>query len=287
MRQHGAEPPPDLPVPSRLPQASLVEWAATVGLSLRPLAPGGTVAEGALALFLDIDGTLTAITLDPAEADFPPRLLHCLQALEQQLEGALALISGRPLTGIDHLTAPHRFAAAGQHGLERREGKSSARLLAAPPPQGLAAIVTALDRVIDRHPGLWLEHKSHALALHYGTAPQHADAARAALARFRTLSSPPLVLVEGKGAVELRSPAADKGQALRAFMAVPPFLGRHPVYLGDDISDEDAFAAVNALGGTSLLVGRRPSRAAWRLDSVQEVRQWLGATEEAPLPKGN
>jgi trehalose 6-phosphate phosphatase len=76
--------------------------------------------------------------------------------------------------------------------------------------------------------------------------------------------------------VELLPSAAGKGGAIRAFMQRRPFLGRRPVFVGDDVTDEHGFAAVNELGGMSIRVGDIPETSAqWRLRNVSELRAWL------------
>ena len=77
---------------------------------------------------------------------------------------------------------------------------------------------------------------------------------------------------------ELRTPGPDKGDALAAFMAEPPFAGARPIFVGDDLTDEHGFAAAAALGGFGVLVGpARPTQARARLDDVEAVHAWLAA----------
>jgi trehalose 6-phosphate phosphatase len=83
------------------------------------------------------------------------------------------------------------------------------------------------------------------------------------------------VLLEGKMVIELKSADADKGRALLAFMAEPPFAGRQPWFFGDDVTDEAGFEAVQRLGGVAVKVGEGDSVARWRLAGPQAVRDWL------------
>ncbi len=77
---------------------------------------------------------------------------------------------------------------------------------------------------------------------------------------------------------ELCTPGLDKGAAVRAFMDEAPFAGALPVFVGDDLTDENGFRAARALGGVSILVGPlRATDADMRLDSVPAVRGWLEA----------
>jgi trehalose 6-phosphate phosphatase len=71
-------------------------------------------------------------------------------------------------------------------------------------------------------------------------------------------------------------------------MEEPPFTGRTPVFIGDDVTDEDGFAAVNELGGLSIRVGANGvTSARWRVENVEEFLAWLEASllESGPGPK--
>jgi trehalose 6-phosphate phosphatase len=87
----------------------------------------------------------------------------------------------------------------------------------------------------------------------------------------------------GKFVFEIRPAGFSKRGAVEAFMRLPPFAGRVPVFVGDDVTDEDGFAMVNALKGVSIRVGdSSPSQAQYRLANVAQVIQWLRAL---PLPE--
>lgn len=226
------------------------------------------------ALFLDVDGCLLDFSDTPDGVVVPPGLPARLDALAQRLGGALALVSGRALAGLDRLFAPLHLPAAGLHGLERRhEGVHVASPAA---PVALAKIRVAASRLADRHPGAVIEDKGAAIALHWRMAPQAATelSAFAADALDRL---PGYRLQYGHQVVELRPASADKGDAIAAFLDEAPFRGRLPVFAGDDLTDEHGFEVVNARGGLSVLVGaREPSVARWQLESVPAVHEWLG-----------
>lgn len=226
------------------------------------------------ALFLDVDGSLLDIAHRPDAVHVESELCEILERLRNTLGGALALISGRTIANLDKLFRPLVLPAAGQHGLERR-GADGRRWQPPERPENFAAADAALAAFVAAHPGTQLERKSHALALHFRQAPALADAVRGAAARAAALARPPLLITTGKMVVELRVPGADKGAAIRAFLDGPPFRGRHPVFVGDDVTDEDGFAVVNALGGDSILVGDRPTQAPWRIASAGALRRWL------------
>ena len=77
---------------------------------------------------------------------------------------------------------------------------------------------------------------------------------------------------------ELRTPGADKGDAIREFMAGRAFRGARPVFAGDDVTDEHGFAEVERLGGFGVLVGRpRATAARFGLRGVEDLLAWLEA----------
>ncbi len=231
-----------------------------------PLRPGET------ALFLDLDGTLAAIEPRPDQVIAKPDRTHLLGRLAEALGGRLAVISGRALDDIDRILDGTVPALAGVHGLQRRRIDGSVVSVAPP-----AALAEARHMLIERLPareGLLIEDKGVAMAVHYRQAPESADEVRA-LAE-EVAASFGLELQAGAMVVELRPSGADKGDAIAAFMAEPPFAGSTPVFVGDDLTDENGFRAVRDLGGYGVLVGpQRKTLAARRLVSVDEVMAWL------------
>jgi trehalose 6-phosphate phosphatase len=230
------------------------------------------------ALFLDVDGTLVPIAATPEAARPEPALLPLLERLRRGCDEALALISGRSLASIDSLFAPLRLAAAGLHGWERR--RPDGALVRQQEPTGLLARLRAqLAAYASARPGLLLEDKGGSLALHYRQAPERG----AALLRFvRRLAAdePEVHILRGRKVVELQPRGADKGMAIEAFLGEAPFTGRRPIFAGDDTTDEDGFAAVNALGGISLRVADaetrgRSSCARHTLAGTGELHRWL------------
>lgn len=232
------------------------------------------------ALFLDLDGTLIEIAATPAEVCVPPRLPALLEACRDRLGGAVALVSGREIVQVDQLLAPLRFPVAGAHGAERRSADGV--LHSAPRDGAVPAARARLMRFVERHPGLLLEDKGSGLALHFRQAPALADAARAQMEAALAEMGPHYTLLEGKQVLEIKLRGVDKGRAIDAFMAEPPFAGRLPVFIGDDVTDEAGFRAVNDAGGHSIIVGARtPTLARWRLADVTHVLDWM-AGEAAP-----
>ena len=226
------------------------------------------------ALFLDVDGTLLEIATIPAAVRVPERAIDVLRALKTRLGGAMALVSGRRIADLDALFAPLTLPIAGVHGAERRDAAGNrttpergARL--APARRVLAAWQVA-------HAGTLLEDKGAALALHYRAAPEWESAARRVVIEALAAVGPDFHLQEGKKVLELKAYSTGKGVAIETFMNEPPFKGRIPVFLGDDMTDEDGFETVNRLGGHSIAVGvDRPTRARFRFRDEREVLNWL------------
>jgi trehalose 6-phosphate phosphatase len=160
------------------------------------------------------------------------------------------------------------------HGLVRRTAADEVIAAADAVPGAARAAVLALGA---GHRGLRIEDKGASLAVHYrdqpALGPMALGEARKIAERWR------LRLQEGRMVVELRAPGPDKGDAVAAFMREPPFAGRRPVYIGDDLTDEDGFAAATAMGGFGVIVGeRRPTAAAYALADVSAALGWLRAS---------
>ena len=235
---------------------------------------------GPLALFLDVDGTLLELADTPDAVIVPAPLAPLLGKLSEVFGGALALVSGRMLSGIDALFAPLRLPAAGLHGFERRDFAGVVHRQAAPEAATLARARRQLRQYAAERPALLLEDKGSALALHFRAAP---ELAREAEAKVRAVArdSGDFSVVCGRMVVELRPAGTTKGSALAAFMREPPFQRRCPVMVGDDLSDEDAFKWVNAAGGVSVGVGiTRATVASARLASVGQVHEWLAGIRQ-------
>lgn len=225
-----------------------------------------------VALFADLDGTLAPIEATPDAVQPDPTRRRLLERLSNTLDGRLAVVSGRGLADVDRVLEGRVPAVAAVHGLVRRS--SDGRVVVAADD---AAVQQALDAIVAfarTDHDLLIENKGVAIALHYRRAPASADAARALAvglaARFG------LKVQEGDMVVELRPPGANKGDAVEAFMAEQPFAGHTPVFLGDDLTDEDGFRAALRLGGYGVIVGpRRPTAAVYALADVAEAQDWL------------
>jgi trehalose 6-phosphate phosphatase len=233
---------------------------------------------GAYAFFFDFDGTLTEIAETPCAVILEERARQSLESLFKDSCGAVAIVTGREIAAIDKFLAPLRFPAAGVHGYERRNGGStvSAR---APEASATRAIEKILASFVRHNPGLILETKRGALALHYRLRPEMESLCLALVEDLagRLLD---IVLTRGKMVVEMRLHTATKGSAINDFLREAPFKGRIPFFAGDDATDEDAFAAVNALDGITIKVGPGETAARARAANVDEFLTWLLATAQ-------
>ncbi|MGE0113533.1 MAG: trehalose-phosphatase [Steroidobacteraceae bacterium] len=236
---------------------------------------GPFVPERNIALFLDVDGTLLEIASTPDAVKVPAALCNTLQLAAAHENGALALVSGRSISELDRLFAPCVFPAAGQHGLERRNADGKVFR----PPLDTGLLSPAREMLSDlqlRNKGLLLEDKGTALAMHYRLAPQYESIVREVMTAVAEPLTGQFVLRAGKCVLELAPAGYSKRTAIEAFMAEKPFAGRVPVFVGDDVTDEDGFAAVNALGGHSIRVGHNGLTAARHcFGSVSAVIAWL------------
>jgi trehalose 6-phosphate phosphatase len=231
-------------------------------------------ADAGWAFFFDIDGTLLEIAETPSGVRVDAELVAMIRRLHDYTGGAVALISGRRVADVDALFPGLRLPIAGQHGLERRDAAGGGHRH---DPDGvdwpwLKALVKGTLDGID---GLLLEDKGLTLAVHFRQNPAQEGRVAEALGRIVADAGAAVKLQPGKCVLEVKPSGRDKGTAIAEFMSEPPFRGRHPVFVGDDVTDEYGFRMVNDLGGDSIKVGAGESDARWRLDDVAAVRDWL------------
>lgn len=233
------------------------------------------------ALFLDFDGTLVELEDHPANVALPAGMAQRLRHLQAALDDAVAIVSGRALSDLERLLHPLRLPLAGLHGLERRDARGRIHQDERD-RERLDSVRDAIAGFVAARPGLYAEDKGGALALHWRGAPEREQEVAAFLERQRRQLGDGFHIQAGKQVFELKPVGRDKGRVVREFMAEAPFQGRTPVFIGDDRTDEDAFAAVNALGGVSIRVGEHhPDTAATAtLPSVAATIEWLDSLPE-------
>ena len=243
------------------------------------IAPPARPDGAAWALFLDFDGTLIDFAATPDEVVVPPGLPTVLVACADALDGAVAIVSGRPIAGLDAMLHPLRLPAAGLHGLELRLADGTVEQ-AAHGAAGLAGLRAWFMSLVQEDARLVVEDKGSSMALHFRRAPEREQELRAFVAAAATRHNGHQVM-HGKMVVEVRPAHADKGTAIACILKTPPFAGRTPVFAGDDTTDEDGFAVVNGHGGISVKVGEGASAATFRVPDVAALRNWLATIASA------
>jgi trehalose 6-phosphate phosphatase len=219
------------------------------------------------ALFLDLDGTLLDIAETPDAIVVPHALIPALKSAAAWLDGALAIVSGRTLRNIDALLSPLVLPCAGEHGaLVRLPGGAieEADPACAVPGNWKRQI----ESVVEKWPGVAVEMKEFNVTVHFRQAPERRGDVLALLQQ--TIEGVcGFEILPARKAYELRHSTLTKAAAVRSFMRRTPFTGRIPVFVGDDVTDEDGFRAAEELGGLALHVatsfGGKPVH----------VRQWL------------
>jgi trehalose 6-phosphate phosphatase len=224
-------------------------------------------------LFLDVDGTLIELTGTPLETQASEELKIILKEVAERLGGALALVSGRSVEYLDGLFAPLRLPSAGLHGIERRKATGVMHGASFTDVQ-LDRARSALGEFVQDHPGTLLEDKGRTIAVHFRMAPQFEPEAREAVTEIAAALGINYQVQAGSMMLEIKPRGFNKGGAVQAFMKEPPFSGRRPVYVGDDLTDLDGFRAVDTLGGVSIAVGERVD-GQYHLADPAAVREWL------------
>jgi len=229
-----------------------------------------------ICLFLDVDGTLIDLAPTPDAVVVSDALLDELSAAERRLDGALALVSGRPIAELDRLFAPLRLRASGIHGAEIRYAPCE-------PTRSLAKDRLPerawgdLSQLLDSFPGAFAENKGVTFAVHYNLAGPIERELFLALERLaQRFAQLELELIPGNLVFELKLPGFDKGAAIRRFMGHPPFAGRRPVFIADDRMDRPGFETVLQLGGIAFSVGFEMAGLTGSFSQPAGVRAWLG-----------
>ncbi|WHO40727.1 trehalose-phosphatase [Sphingobium sp. AP49] len=234
------------------------------------LPPPVTLLNGA-ALFLDFDGTLAPLADTPDAVVVDEDLIDTLTRLRTRLQGRLAIVSGRSVATLRDLGFGD-FLLAGTHGLEFASPGEAPDAPARRP--AIDAVETVFHAFADDKPGVLVERKTISVGLHFRGAPAWAEAA--GLLAHRLAEEHGLAVQAGKMLFELRPGGADKGSAVARLMLQAPMAGGTPIFIGDDVTDEEGFAAAADLGGTGILVGApRETKAGFILEQVAAVRHYL------------
>lgn len=232
--------------------------------------------SGNIALFLDFDGVLAEIAPTPDSVEVTGQTIARLQSLNSALDGALAIVSGRDIAALDGFLAPLSLAVAGDHGNARRGSDGHMVFLNAGAGEAALALHEAMSARFGDDPRVVIEHKPSAVAVHYRLAPERSTECIEALSAGAA-EWPQLSIIAGQMVIEARATGANKGVAVRGFMEQPPFTTRTPIFVGDDVTDEDGFIAAQDYGGAGIKVGFGDTAAHYRIGGTGEVGAVLDA----------
>lgn len=228
-----------------------------------------------LAILLDVDGTILDIASTPGGVRVPESLRQTLAQLSRKTGGALALVSGRSLGDLDLLFAPLRLPAVGGHGAELRASANGAAEAARSQPLD-GRLRDRLAGIADSAPGVLVEDKGYAMAVHYRLAPDQERSVKRAVATIRAdWPGDSIEVLPGKSVLEIKAAGFNKGAAIRTLMQHKPFAGRRPIFIGDDTTDETAFAMLPEFDGIGYSVGREVPGTSYCFAAPSEVRHWL------------
>jgi trehalose-phosphatase len=247
------------------------------------------VAETAVrrpAFFLDYDGTLTPIVERPQDARLAAATREVLRRLA--VRAPVVVVSGRGREDVARLVDLPELTYAGSHGFDIEgpalagEGGPLRFRPAEDAEPAVRAVTEALERDLAGVPGAQVEPKRFTVAVHYRRVPEARVAEVEAAVDRRLAAHPGLRKTYGKKVYELRPDVDwDKGRAVLWLLAALGLAGPEvvPVYLGDDVTDEDAFRALGQRpgGGIGILVAEAPRETAarYRLRDPNEVRELL------------
>jgi trehalose 6-phosphate phosphatase len=227
-----------------------------------------------VAILLDVDGTIVDMAATPQSVVVQPSLLRTLSTLHARTEGALALVSGRLVENLDQLFAPLSLPCVGGHGVESRS--------AATAPLRRRAVElspTLKNQVVEAaavDPRIIIEDKGSSLAVHFRLAPDREQLINTKIgAIVERANTETIEMLCGNAVIEIKPRAFNKGTAVRELMRIPPFAGRTPLFVGDDVTDESVFAILPELGGYGYSVGRDVPGVSGVFRAPQDVRDWL------------
>ncbi len=237
-----------------------------------------------LFLFLDYDGTLTSIAKTPNKAVISPETKRLLSLLSQKKNCRLAIISGRDLVDIKKRVGLKNIIYSGNHGFQIEGPKIKYELTV---PLGykkiLQRIKLKLKEKISGIKGAFVEDKNLSLALHFRLAD------RKQWPSIKTIFHETIIVYlikneikikSGKKVLEVRPPLPwDKGKVVLWLLARQEALPKNqkiiPIYIGDDVTDEDAFKALKKRGLTIFVGNSDSSQAKYYVKDVKEVQDFL------------
>ena len=238
------------------------------------------IGDAVPVVFLDYDGTLTPIVDDPREALMPDATRRAVERLSARCP--VAVVSGRDLSEVRELVGVEGIHYAGSHGFDSVEPDGERHRRGVEYVPALARSAHRLESLLEDVAGVWLERKAFAVAVHYRRLEDPSDEERVREAVDRVVEEIPRIRATGgKKIFEVRPNLEwDKGRAI-LWMLDELGLGgedRLPLYLGDDVTDEDGFRALREVGVGIVVRGEdddRATAAEYALADPDEVRTFL------------
>jgi trehalose 6-phosphate phosphatase len=241
-------------------------------------------ADSAFVLLLDFDGTVAEFDADPVAPQLTPERFELLSAIASDGSMTLGIVSGRRLDDLRGRTRlPDHVYHAGLHGLEIEvDGRRISHPDLESATQKIDGLAECLVKLVKEFPGAYIEDKGASVAVHTRRLPR--DMYERVFARADILAVPWLAeglvrRLEGNAVVEyLPNIHGHKGDATKWIAQTVETKFARPswvAYIGDDITDEDAFAAICEMRGIGVLVGLRPTSATHKIDGIADVDRFL------------
>lgn len=240
-----------------------------------------------LALFMDFDGTLAPIASRFDLARLPAKTRSLLQRLAARPDCRIGIVSGRSVRDLKEKVGLKGLTYIGNHGLELDglAGSKPGVMVTDRQLKSLKRLDEVLKKELGSVPAVLLQYKKLTLSVHYRlAAPRDWPSIKKAV--FQSWSDLPgrrgLKIGGGKKVWEIRPAVAwDKGKAVNWLLKQKAFKNALPIYLGDDLTDEDAFRALKKKGLTVLIGRPRPSAAAYYLKDTRSASDFLGKILQA------
>ena len=226
-----------------------------------------------IALFLDVDGTLYDIENSPSLIKPCFRLQKKLHTIRNRLGGALGLISGRSLDDLDRIFDNNKIPLAGNHGAQLRDALRTNEYQA--DTGNIKGIAQKVKESLNEQKDIEIENKGSNLTVHFRNSTIDRKEINKIIMEL-VKHEPKLTFLKGKEVLEVKPLSHNKGTAISYFMRTKPFIKRRPIFIGDDVSDEDGFETVNKKGGWSVRVGNnKRSKANFFLPNVKSVHEMM------------
>lgn len=242
------------------------------------------IVDKHILLLLDYDGTIVPIARRPEQALIPPRSKKLLQQLSKNRNCEVMIVSGRTIADVKRMAGLRNIIYSGNHGLEVEGPKIKFKsFIPARYKKILKKIKSQLQEDLSSIPGAWVEDKGATLSVHYRLVPSKKIPAVKTIFQENTIVDrlrKDIKTKSGKMVLEIKPPVAwDKGKIVLWLLARQAFLSEDqkllPVYVGDDVTDEDAFRALQNKGLTICVGQSKDTLAQYYLNNSQEVFKFL------------